>query len=183
MSHIKRVSTLWTGLSGLPGTSTLYFHENGDTAADQVTAMVAFWNSLKTYIKSGAVLTVNSVVEVVESDTGLVVGLDDTGAGAAVSGTSAGDRLPPATQALVQWRTGTFFGGRELRGRTFIGALTENENASGLPSSTLTSAITSAAGTLAGVALAVYSPSKHVWASVSSGQAWGEWAVLRSRRD
>jgi len=183
MSNLKRVTSVWSGLPGLPGTTTLYFHEDGVSTHDQVAAVVTFFNAIKAYLKSGCVVTVNSVAEIIDSTTGLATGLDDTGAGAAVSGTSAGDKLPPSTQALVQWRTGVFFTGRELRGRTFIGALTENENASGLPSSTLTTALTSAATTLLGSNLAVFSPTKKEWASVTSGLAWSEWAVLRSRRD
>lgn len=183
MSHIKRITTVWSGRPGLPGTTTLYFHENSHTAADQVDAVKAFWNSLKNNIVTGVNLTVDGTVEIVESDTGDIVGTDATGHGGVIVGTDSADPLPPSVQGLIQWRTGVYVGGREIRGRTFIGCLTETSNTNGVPPSGTIAAWTGYATTMLGSALAVYSPTKHQWASVASGNAWGQFAVLRSRRD
>lgn len=183
MSHIKRITTVWTGRPGLPGTTTLYFHEDGVTTADQVDAVKAFWNSLKNNIVTGTNLAVDGVAEIVESDTGEIVGTDDTGHGGVIVGTDSADPLPPTVQGLIQWRSGVYVGGREIRGRTFIGCITETSNTAGVPNAGTVAAWTGYATTLKAANLAVYSPTKHQWASVSSGSAWSQFAVLRSRRD
>jgi hypothetical protein len=184
MSNLKRINVLYTGFAGLPGTNTLYAHENGISAADQVAAVLAFYTGLASAFRSGLHIAVDSVVEIVDSTNGQTTGLDDTGAGGTVTGSNSGALLPPSTQLLVRWRTGVFFSGRELRGRTFLPYFTENDNSSGAPSSGLVASVQTAAQTMADDAnLAVFSPTKFQWADVSAAQVWNEWAVLRSRRD
>jgi hypothetical protein len=184
VSNLKRISVLYTGLEGLPGTNTIYGHEDGVSAADQVTAVRNFFGAIAGSLKSGLSIQINSVVEIVDSTNGEITGTDDTSAGGTVNGASSQQLLPLTTQALVQLRTGTFFTGRELRGRFFIPGWCETENDAGKPTSGALGLVNTALDTLVGSAnLAVFSPTKFQWASVSSAQMWSEWAVLRSRRD
>jgi hypothetical protein len=93
-----------------------------------------------------------------------------------------------ATQGLIRWRTGVFIAGRELRGRTFIPGATESRSANGRPDSTyITTAETAAQDLLdnaaLGAALVVYSVTHRQVELVQSRSVWGQWAVLRSRRD
>lgn len=184
MSNLKRITTVWTGLEGLPGTTTMYGHENGVSAHDQVAAVMNFWGAIEGSLSSAIHFFVNPIVEIVDSTTGEITGLDDTGAGGSGAGANGGDLLPLTTQALVRWRTGVFSSGRELRGRTFIPGWCETENDDGKPTSGCVSLVQSAADTLVGsMNMAAYSPTHHTWASVNLASMWTEWAVLRSRRD
>jgi len=104
-----------------------------------------------------------------------------------VTGTEGTEKLPPATQGLIEWRTGFFVGGREIRGRTFIPGLSNSSSAAnGVPTSTWLTLAAAASTAIIGWTssdFVVYSPTKHQKALVTAGQPWNEWAVLRSRRD
>lgn len=183
MSHLKRFTVDLTGPSGYPGTNTWYFHEDSTTFSAQAAALHTFYTAVMVGSAENTLhASWGGVGEIVESTTGEIVGLD-TATSWSVVGDQTVDPLPAATMALLQLRTGTFFGGRELRGRIFLGGYTEASNTAGRPSTTLISTISTAANTLNASALAVYSPTKKEWSSVSATPVWTEWAVLRSRRD
>jgi hypothetical protein len=183
MSHIKRITVLYTGAPGLPGTNTLYGHENGDTARDQVEAVGTFVGSLSTSLNTAITATVMGQVEIVESSTGQVVGIDATGDDIVVEMSDTATPLPFTTQLLVQIRTGVFNNGREIRGRLFIPGFCQDGNVGGAPDPDVVSGVAGAANTMLGHGFAVYSPTHKMWASVSAATVWNEWAVLRSRRD
>lgn len=168
----------------MPGTNTLYGHEDGVSAAGQVNAVLAFFNATKANQHTGLTIFVDGEIEHVDSTNGQVIATENTGAGGTAVGVDASDVLPYATQMLVQLRTGVFFGGRELRGRFFIPGFCEDNSIAGVPSAGILASVQSAATTLVGAAqLAVFSPTKFQWAAVNAAPVWNEWAVLRSRRD
>ena len=93
------------------------------------------------------------------------------------------------TQGLVHWLTGDFVNGRQLRGKTFIPGLCEDDNTTaGLMSSTCQGVIATAADALLTASgtngpLMIYSPTNHVAEAVQANTVGTKWAVLRSRRD
>lgn len=184
MSNLKRIQVQYTGLPGLPGTSTWYGHEDGVSAADQVAAVLTFYTALQTTLRSGLTITVPDVVEIVDSTNGQTTGLDDTGSGGTVTCSNSGAVPAWGTQVLLQLRTGFYTSGRELRGRIFLPGITDNDIDSGYPSTAVIAAIQGHLDTLVGSAnLAVYSTTHRTWASVSTGSVWGKFALMRSRRD
>jgi len=183
MSTLHRITTVWTGAPGMPGTTTLYGHENGDSTRDQVEAVGDFLATLTSSLNTDLTATVSGQVELISSTSGDITGVDDTGADVVVEMTDTAAALPYTTQLLVQFRTGVYFSGRELRGRMFIPGFCEDGNLQGVPDPDVVSGVAAAASTMVGHGFAVYSPSKHQWASISAATVWNEWAVLRSRRD
>lgn len=182
MSVIDRQTVVLTGMPGLPGTNTFYSDPENIDPPDFTTATHDFFDSFHTNLADDLHVTVQGALDRVESTTGVVVGQDDGGDNQVVVGGNSGDFLPLATQLLVQWRTGVYFGGRELRGRTFLAGFVTGLNDNGVPNSDLVAAVEDAANTFA-LALVIYSPTKREWASVSHATVWTEWAELRSRRD
>jgi len=183
MSNLHRITTVWTGAPGMPGTTTLYGHENGDSTRDQVEAVGDFLTTLVSSLDTRLTATVSGQVEIVSSTSGDITSIDDTGADVVVEMNDSATPLPYTTQLLVQFRTGVYFTGRELRGRMFIPGFCEDGNVDGAPDPDVVSGVAAAASTMVGHDFAVYSPSKHQWASVSAATVWNQWAVLRSRRD
>lgn len=143
-----------------------------------------FWSSFANYIYAGITVTVEPVVDSVDSETGLTTSSTGVTPPAPIAGTGSGDPIPPANQLLVQLRTGVYFTGRELRGRMFIPGAMEGDTTGGQPVSGYVTTVQNAAQSLADDAdQVVYSPTKREFADVSVVHVWEKYAVLRSRRD
>lgn len=183
----QRVKVEWTGLPGSPFLSTFIFGTTGSGgAADARAGVVAFMDALEPFYTSA--LTASLITEVQEFD----VATGDVSSSFPIApsthvGTLAGSRLAPTTQGLIRLRTGTFVGGREVRGKVFVpGVGTSSALATGDPNTTYTNGLQAAAQ-----ALIDYSPAAWlVWSRasgtapvVTSASVWNRFAVLRSRRD
>lgn len=181
-----RTRLTWTA-SGGPAVSTMCWMatEDGAGALAVRTALNTFWTAVKGEIGGGLVLSFDGDIDVVDPITGLQTSTL-TVASFTVTGTGAGDVLPPNNQYLARWRTGQYENGHERRGRTFVPNPTETNNSGGaVLAATLTNLNTWAANLAADATaeLGVYSPTYRSIRSVSSGTFWSKFAALRSRRD
>jgi hypothetical protein len=199
MPEVLRVKSQWTGFSGAPGYTNLHFSEfvsEGYTQAmaDGATAKtVAFWDAIKTVLPTVVTITVDPVVDIIQSDTGNLVGEFTTTPGAAKVGLQAGSYAGPAG-ACIAWGTTGIRNGRRIRGRTFIVPLgTASYEANGtLLAANLTAIQNAANGLIANTGVTDFT----VWSRPSSSTATDgvafpattavvrdKVAVLRSRRD
>ena len=184
-----RVRTSFTGVTGSPWLSTMYFLQaaGAPTQANADAAVVkvgTYWTAIKAVMNNATSYTTLPDVAVLETDgtlTGSFATTPQTGTGA-----SATDALPIASQGLVRWLTGSFVSGRQLRGRTFLPALTETASTGGVPTATVIGTINTANTALIAATdprLAVWSKVHTTVVTVSSASVWTQFAVLRSRRD
>ena len=179
-----------TTISGLPvvggGISRFHFAEAGGSAAAAHAAVVAFWNAAKVYVHTSVALRVEGQIFSVNEGSGQVTGFSTTDP-VTLQGTGAGDLLPPATQALIRWRTGFYVGGREIRGRTFIpGQQRNGQAADGSVAATEVAGLNTAADALVGSSSAqfvVWSRANALTVDAVDGDVWTKFAVLRGRRD
>lgn len=181
---LYKIKTLWSGGPGGAGVSTMWFDAAGGTAAQCNSAVGTFWNAVRLVQSSTLTFTTDSIVFTVDEATGAVIGSSPV-TPVTASGSAATDVLPWATQGLIQWRTGQYINGREIRGRTFIPGMLESNNASGLPMSSVQTTVNAAAAALIADAnsdFQVYSLANHNAQTVTSGTMWSTWAQLRSRR-
>lgn len=187
---IYRVRTQFTGLSGGPYLSTMYFaaSPSPDVVEAQAAAtdVAAYWNAIDaeldlklSWSTLGEVALIDEVTGNLTNSYGVVTA---SGAGA-----KSGDSIAPFTQALCRWSTATFIAGRRVQGRTFVPGMTEvNTTANGAPAAVLTNLITTAGNALiasANSGLVVWSRKNGSIALVTACSAWNQYAVLRSRRD
>lgn len=182
---IYKVRSIWSGGPGGEGVTTTYWDPAAGTPQDAVTAIEDFWTDVRTVVGGGWNVRTDSVVLTMDEATGQIT----AGTGVTVATVTFGDGndpLPPATQGLVQLRTGAYVGGREVRGRIFIPGPTENENTNGVPKSTYLSVVntacTNALINALDATLMVYSAAHGVAEPVTAASLWSKWAVLRSRR-
>lgn len=179
-----KVRTLWTGGPGGQLVSTMYFDTSGGTAAQAVTAVGTFWNAIKASIVDDLSFATDPNVFEIDEATGQPIGLQAT-TPVTAGCTQSGDPLPFMTQGVLQWRTGQFINGREIRGRTFIPGMSETNATGGVPLAALQTTINTAAAALIADGnsdLQVYSLKYHNAQSVVSGTMWSQFGVLRSRR-
>jgi hypothetical protein len=168
----------------------MHFDSTDLSLGDLVDGLDEYWGGVATAggtgsqgLRSGTVLTLDPVVQIIDPDTGDTVSTETITGTHTWTGNGTAEPLPPATAMLVEWRTGTYVGGREVRGRTFFSSMTEDSSVSGVPGGAMFTALGSMSNTLALESMLVYSPTKHVRAPVQSATVWSKFAVLRSRRD
>lgn len=183
MADMYRITTVFSGLTGAPYYNQLVAVDNfSTTASDYGTIVTTFWDDVSNFISNSVTFAVLGDVEKFDDTTGSLTGIE-TWAGGTGAGGSADEALPFATQGLIRLRTGTFTGGREIRGRIFIPGMTQVGNDSGKPTSGLIAALNGAADALESAGFQVYSPTYNTSAEIQTATAWDQFAVLRSRRD
>lgn len=184
---------------GAPGYTNLYFRNATPGIIDQAVADNAV---LKTNvwlanifprIPTGATLTINGTVEVIEDSDGRLQGFMNVTAPAPRVGTGTGNYSAPSG-AVANWYTGTVRNGRRIRGRSFIVPLSGNAlGPDGTIDTTSLDSLRTSATTLAAASgaarLVVWSrPSlpgatDGVSAEVITATVPDKAAVLTSRRD
>jgi hypothetical protein len=182
-----RVRLNWTGPAA--GFSILHFDGSVATpglAQDAADAAALWWDDINALFASAQAMRVDPEVLEVNVTTGQTIGVT-TVTSTALAGTGGAAQVPQASMVLVQWRTGNFVGGREIRGRTFVPGLILNAlSAAGEVSSATLAIMNAASQTLADTpspSFGVYSPTNSAFATVGSVSTWSELAVMRSRRE
>lgn len=195
-----RVRTIFSGVSGSPWYSNLFFDADGGApealAASNLT--LAFWDALQSIIKENISVAVQPDVTEIDPTLGEIVGVENVPQSPFLA-LGAQDMLPPATQGLVTLRTGVYRTGRPVIGKIFIPGLIEQVSANGvLAPATVTTVQNAADALVAGVPgsaeLVVWSRPKLTSVvppallpgaaiPVVSATAASNFAVLRSRRD
>lgn len=191
-----QVTTVWSGtMQGVPYFSQHYFGGTSELEATAArNALTTFWQGVDDRVVNNLTWTIQGDVEVIDPATGQITGVFG-GVGATGNGADTGELTSAALQGLLRWRTGTFLGGREIRGRTFLPGVSEASSADGVPAATYITGMETAATNLR--TSASTAGGLVVWARprteaptrpgqtalVVSSSCWGQFAVLRSRRD
>lgn len=189
-TELRKITAVWTGLSGLPGTTTMYFDADALELGDLLTGLDEFWTGIVTMggtgsqgLQSGLTITLENEIPIIEISSGHVVDYQAISESHSYAGNGTAEPLPPATQMLIEWKTTSVAGTRRLRGRTFLGGLTEDHSTNGAPASTHMSTVQALADSLSAESMAIFSPTHNVADGPSAVVVWNRFAVLRSRRD
>jgi hypothetical protein len=188
--NINRIRTVLTGVGGSPWYSNLYFDPSLGVGANAfIEAVYNFWSACSPYLASSTHYTIQGDVPTIDSATGNILSLEQLTGGDG-GGTGNSSVAPPVLQALLETRTGTFQGGREIRGRINVPGLTSTVLASdGTLTSEAGEGFASAAEALGNGAaggdphLVVWSRKTGLCPAVSVITVQDKLAVLRSRRD
>jgi hypothetical protein len=189
MATMHRVKMLLSG-AALPGggLATHYFDYPSSAAQTALDAATSLWGQFCTYMCPDLHVVADAIVDQVDPADGAIFGVTACSP-ESLAGASANDCITQASQMLVQWRTGQYLNGREVRGRTFVPGVTENYSTSGeLAPAVLASlpanldAFINASGA---VPVIWHRPGPHGAGSavpIALGTLWTEFAVLRGRR-
>lgn len=178
---IKQIHYRWTGLPTGEGISTFYCDNDTDVITPQLRT---FFAALATSLPGAITLKAPAGGNVIDADTGDVVGVWAVSAPADVTGSGGGVYAAP-TGAVVNWHSGIYAGGREIKGKTFLVPLAPVcfDGGGGIAAATRT-AIQNAAATLISSApgMRLYSRMTNGTASVASANVSPTIAVLNSRK-
>ena len=195
---LVRVQTRWVGVAGSLYYMNLYAlgplaTNNGN---DLATAWRAFLVATQANYKNSISAQIQPELLEFDEQTGAVTGAGTT-VQAVVNGTSVGDALPYANQALIRWTTAGIVHNRRVRGRTFLPAQMEgSSDANGVPLAAVVTGVNTAITNL----LTTMTSRMRVWAqpfegtdtnpprlgsahTITGGTMAPYWAILRSRRD
>jgi len=196
--EIARLRTVWTGWTGAPGVTTMYYRKRTTSAwtaiPNQLIAQVqnAFAEVLP-ILNESVLVTTEGAIDIIEDTTGELLqtinGTQDQ-----AYGSTSSNLAPPATAIQVRYHTNSVYRGHRVVGSTFLAPLAINaSDDEGTPTVTAlglaeafgeTAAISSSYGQLV-----VWSRPTSKTASdgraldVESVTVNDKFAVLRSRRD
>lgn len=201
---ILRITARWSGFTGAPGYSSFHFNTDGgfwdggllgdaaQQAADGAAARVTeAFSDLSSLLPQGVRIDIESEAQILDSDTGEIIGFAEVPPGA-TSGGSGGGGWSAASGAVVNWRTNDYRFGRRIRGRTFLVPLNGSSyEGDGTLSNTARLAIANFGSEMVegegSAGFGVWSRPRNgvggVFASVVSYNNPDMAAVLRSRRD
>jgi hypothetical protein len=185
MTLLGRVRTVFTGVAGTPWYSNIYFDADAAVGPDYIPFVADFWNAMDPYIMAVVQWAVEPEVAIVDDNTGEIVDVG-TGAGVTGAGAATGEALPWACQGLINWHTGEYIGGRQLRGKTYVPGISQVANDNGvLLAGAVTTFLAAAAELISdgNGALRVFSPTHLTSEPVIRATVPRKIAVLRSRRD
>lgn len=168
-----------------PAVSTFWFDQAGGTAQQAVTAVQAFWESLDNHVQESINIASEPDVAFVDETTGETTGYITT-TPFSDAGETAQANTSRDTQGIVQLRTGTFVGGKEVRGRIFIPGVPAGDVTNGMPASGYKTALTTAGDALVANATSlwvVYSRVHHDMYPVAGTTVPSYFGSLRTRRD
>lgn len=198
MANLYRLNTEWTGFSGAPGTTTLYFN-----ATPSPTGVKAFWTAIKAYVPSVVNWTIKGSGDIINDVNGQLTGGWSSGSDLTEVGGGASASYAAPSGIVVRLTTSTIVNGHRVKGRIFIVPINGSFwAADGTPATANLAAIQTAATAL----VSAYSGSLAVWARpfegreatatkpaiprrdgstaiVTGATAVDSAAVLRSRRD
>lgn len=180
----QRLQVITSGPQGAPYYNNFYTTANtiGDAEALSDAAFDLF-TALADRLTNSAQVQFSGTVDSFDAATGQTTGSTSvtpwTVSGSWGSGSSQG-----GTTLVLQWRTGVFANGREIRGRSFISGLGDvNEGNPSVPSAVLTDANNAAAAYAATAGTAVFSPTNGSVEEMATGTCWSKFGLVRSRRD
>lgn len=202
--EILRITARWTGFTGAPGYSVFHFSNDagfwdggliGDANQEAVDAASSKVSTAFTMIRSQlpdiVTITQEPEAEIIDSDTGEILGSAETG-GSSQQGSGSSGGYSAASGAVVNWRTNDYRFGRRIRGRTFIvpldgGAYEDDGTLSSSARDSLVSFGNRLRESDGGPQLGVWSRPRNgaggVFATVTASNVPDMAAVLRSRRD
>jgi hypothetical protein len=143
---MQKMTATWTGWSGAPGTTSIYFQ---GAAIVNPSVLKAFFDAVAPYTPTTVTIQVNNSGELVDPPSGKVTGSWSTSSVASTAGTATAQAMTPSSGIQVRIETGTFRDGKHIRGRFYlIPGATGSYTNTGQITGTVTSAIQTAANTL-----------------------------------
>lgn len=125
MTEIIRIKINWTGFTGAPGYTNLYFRDFTDGPVNQamadgaMTKVSTFLTGIKNIIPTTVTLAIDPIADVLEETTGELTNSLTIVPPAPVVGGATGV-YSAASGVCISWTTAGIRNGRRIRGRTFL---------------------------------------------------------------
>lgn len=182
MVDLNQIRIQWTSTIGIDGVSTFYCT---GPVGDMLDDLEQMFIGLQTVVPTDVVWAFPTAGNIIDSATGLNKATWTATQRGGFGGLGTGNYAKPVG-AVINWHTGLFVGGRQLRGKTFVVPMVGSAfDGDGSVSSGAQTTIRTAAGQILGSAgvPVIYSTTTHQNGAVLTASVPTMAAVLRSRRD
>lgn len=181
-----RTRVLWTGVAGTPWYSNFFWAGDSSALATAAASATNAWcNYMKGIVVNEITFEVEDEVVAINPVTGEMFDIFPV-EGNIYTGTDTGEPLPFQVQALTTLGTAAIEGGRRIKGRCFLGGLSEGGNTTGIGPSAESATIieTGFETTLggAGAVHVVWSRKNGTNVPITSYNTSTVWSSLRTRR-
>jgi hypothetical protein len=183
------VLTRWSGSNAADSMVTVMNFTDAVPISDIRGTLADFWTTVSNQLSASTTWSIDESGREFDAASGQTTGLWSDPAAKSGAGSVTGDGpVSNASMMLLQWRTGLYRNGRELRGRSFIPGLAVNRLTGGEVSNATRAAIQTSLNSniIANGYLEIWSRPKGgspgTSATVVAGTIWNEMAVLRGRR-
>lgn len=122
MAAIWQCTWVWSGFTGAPGYTNLYYQSSSGGGTEALAAANKsriLFQQLATTLPTGMTLALNTDVKELDDATGDLLDIWTVSGVAGVTGSGLGQGPSPAG-ACIDWLTTTVHAGRRMQGRTFI---------------------------------------------------------------
>jgi hypothetical protein len=122
--NMNRMTMTWSGFSGAPGYTNMYFSAATaptSTQLNETAAKVrAYFYAWRSFLPNAVTVNFPSEMEEFSTTNGELITSRAVTPGATVTGIGGSAVFSSAVGACVNWKTDTVVSGRKLRGRTFM---------------------------------------------------------------
>lgn len=190
---VLRIQALWTGFPGAPGYSNFHFSVPDAVPSAAVVngaaaAVRTMFSAVGSLMPNSVTIAVKPTADIYDVTGPKIAEVPVTTPGTAVAGSVAGN-YAAGVGAVINWRTGAYWRGRQVSGRTFLVPVSNGYSADGTLSAAGQTLILNAANAYRGTS----NPIPVVWQVHQHGVDGGTTpitgatvpdrpAVLRSRR-
>lgn len=123
-----RIRSVTDGLPSAPFLTTHYFETSAESVAQEAYAALGdFWEAMSVAVNHNANINIDPVMFIIDPVTGNTTGTFLATIPLGYAGGNTGDALPAGVSPIMQLRTGSYLAGREVRGRTFLPGLTQDQ--------------------------------------------------------
>lgn len=129
MTTMYRIRSVWTGFTGAPGYTNLFWTTTDPLGAGAQVAADAtrlFWNAIRSALPAVVTIQVESAVALIEDVTGEQQDELTLGTAPAAVGGILSERFASPAGCTVTWNTATFLQGRKVKGRTYLVPMTSS---------------------------------------------------------
>lgn len=139
MAEMLRVKVQLNGWQGSPGFSQFYFQKTGGAPVATIDAVEAHARVQAAYVSARDLYptiwnwSADSLVDVLDPNTGDLINALVGGAAGGDVGTSGSDFGPASTGIVLNYTTAAIVNGQRVRGRTFFSPIHEGGDANGTP--------------------------------------------------
>lgn len=187
MLGMMRLRWVWTGVAGTPWYTNLYVA--GDSLGEaqaQADLQQDFFTGFSFQLSSNITIALDPFVPVVDASDGQIQAGYTVNTPPAVTGQEGGDMLPRQANSLTTFSTGVYVGGRQIKGKCFLGGYTvASSDGDGHYDETRRNAVELQWQTYidGGSTLVVWSKKNGASAAVTDATVAQQWATINSRRD